>query len=51
MSDDDRLIELFNRAHEAEMAAADAHKSKLLARSALLVSVLTLAVVLCGYWK
>jgi len=51
MSDDDRYKELFNRAHEAVTAAADARKSRMLARSALLVSVLTLAVALCDHWK
>ncbi|MCA6120782.1 hypothetical protein J6500_02520 [Bradyrhizobium sp. WSM 1704] len=51
MSDDERYKEVFNRAHEAEMAAADARKSKMLARSAFLVAVLTLAVTICDHWR
>ncbi|WGR92520.1 hypothetical protein MTX26_20960 [Bradyrhizobium sp. ISRA443] len=48
MSDDDRYKELFNRAHEAVMGAADARKSKIFAKSAFLVSMLTLAVAFAG---
>jgi hypothetical protein len=51
MSDDDRYKELFNRAHEAVIAAADARKSKIFARSAFLVSVVTLAVALLDFLK
>ncbi|WGS17956.1 MULTISPECIES: hypothetical protein [unclassified Bradyrhizobium] len=48
MSDDDRYKEHFNRAHEAVMAAADARKSRIFAKSAFLVSMLTLAVAFAG---